>query len=115
MQKYRKSPARPVIGLPMATSFLDTVAMDLKDYQGHHIIHLIDMCSRLSAATCIPNKKPETIIKAIFQIWVQIYDSTEKFLVDHGEFANSQFIDLAAKFGITIKTTAAFPPGATAP
>ena len=40
-----------------------------------------------------------------------MYGSTEKFLVDNGgEFANPAFIDMAEKFGITVKTTAAYSP-----
>lgn len=110
-KKYKKTPARPVVGLPMASMFLETVAMDLKEYHGNLIIHLIDLCTRLSAAIRIKNKKPETIIQAIFQIWIQVYGSTEKFLVDNGgEFANPQFIDMTEKFGITVKTTAAYSP-----
>ena len=36
---------------------------------------------------------------------------SRKFLVDNGgEFANSEFIDLAEKFGICVKTTAAYSP-----
>ena len=29
-QKYKKAPPRPVVGLPMATQFLETVALDIK-------------------------------------------------------------------------------------
>ena len=50
-KKYKKTPARPVVGLPMASSFLETVALDLKDYKGNLIIHLIDLCTRLSCCT----------------------------------------------------------------
>ena len=59
---YKKPPARPVDGLPMATSFQQVVAMDLKEYKGKQILHLVDLCTRLSAATFIPNKKKETIV-----------------------------------------------------
>ena len=79
--------------------------MDLKFYDKKIILHLIDMCTRLSAATTIRDKHPSTIIEAILKIWVCVYGSCEKFLVDNGgEFANEQLISLAEQFGITIKT-----------
>ena len=99
------------MGLPMATEFLESVAMDLKVYNGTNILHMIDLCTRLSAAAVMPNKKPDTVIKHILQSWIAVYGSTNKFLVDNGgEFANQDFINLAEKFGITVQTTAAYSP-----
>jgi len=110
-QVYRKAPPRPVVGLPMANQFQETVAMDLKFYENKIILHLIDMCTRLSSATSIKNKNPNTVIEAIFKTWISVYGTPKKFLVDNGgEFANSDFINLAEQFGITIKTTAAESP-----
>ena len=31
------------------------------------------MCTRLSAATFVPNKNKDTIPKAIFRIWIAVY------------------------------------------
>ena len=110
-QIYRKAPPRPIVGLPMATKFLETVAMDLKFYDKKIILHLIDLCTRLSAATVIKDKNPATIIEAILKVWVSVYGSNEKILVDNGgEFANEELINLAEQFGITIKTTAGESP-----
>ena len=110
-QKFQKTPPRPIVGLPMATQFLETVAMDIKFYDGKPILHLIDMCTRLSAAAVMQNKQPETVIRTILRIWISVYGATEKFLVDNGgEFANDSFINLAEKFGITVKTTAGYSP-----
>ena len=108
---YRKNPPRPVVGLAMATNFQETVAMDLKFCHGKILLHLIDQCTRLSASCTIPDKNPDTVIKAIFKIWISVYGSAEKFLTDNGgEFANSDFIELCESFGITVKTTAAESP-----
>ena len=110
-QKYGKAPARPIVGLPMATQFLETVAMDIKFYKGKPILHLIDLCTKLSAAYIMSNKQPETVLKTILQIWISVYGATDKFLVDNGgEFANDDFINLAEKFGIVVKTTAGYSP-----
>ena len=55
-QKYKKAPPRPVVGLPMATQFLETVALDIKFYGSKPILYLIDLCTRLFAAAVMPNK-----------------------------------------------------------
>ena len=95
----------------MATNFQETVAMDLKFCHGKILLHLIDQCTQLSASCTIPNKNPDTVIKAIFKIWISVYGSAEKFLTDNGgDFANSDFIKLCKSFGITVKTTAAESP-----
>ena len=104
-QRFQRASPRPIVGLPMATKFLETVALDIKFYDTKPILHLIDLCTRLSAAAVMPNKQPETVVRTIMQIWVSVYGTTEKFLVDNGgEFANESFANMAAKLGITIKT-----------
>ena len=108
---FKKPPARPTVGLPMATEFQETVAMDLKQYKGKQILHLVDLCTRLSAATFIANKKSTTIVKALFQIWICVFGSPRKFMSDNGgEFANAEFISLCENFNITVRTTAAESP-----
>ena len=62
---YQKSLRRPVVGLPMASKFQECVAMDLKFYAGHILLHLVDHATRLSASCVLPNKKPGTIISAV--------------------------------------------------
>ena len=110
-KKYKKVPPRPVVGLPMATEFQETVAMDLKFYDSKILIHLVDYCTRLSASSFIPNKNSDTILTFIFKIWVSIYGAPEKFLTDNGgEFVNTKFIEMAESLGITAKTTAAETP-----
>ena len=106
---YCKNPARSVVGLSMATNFQE--AMDLKLCHGKILLHMIDQCTRLSASCTIPNKNPDTVIKAIFKIWISVYGSAAKFLTGNGgEFANSDFIELCESFGTTVKTTAEESP-----
>ena len=95
----------------MASHFQETFAMDLKIYQGQNILHLIDPCTHLSAAAFIPNKNRETIIKHIFCIWMAVNGSPQKFLTDNGgEFANSEFLEMADHLGIIVHPTAAESP-----
>ena len=87
---YKKPPPRPIVSLPMSNQFQQTVAMDLKQFEGRFMLHMIDMCTRLSAGIFIPNKNKEIIIRAIFRIWIAVYGSPEKIVVDNsGEFAKT--------------------------
>ena len=47
---YRKSPPWAVVGLPMAPSFKECVALDLKFYNDEILFHLMDHATRLSAS-----------------------------------------------------------------
>lgn len=108
---FKKPPPRPIVGLPMASEFQEVVAMDLKMYKGRQILHLVDLCTRLSAATFIADKKRDTIIAALFRIWISVYGTPQKFMSDNGgEFANSDFLALCEQFGIVVKTTPAESP-----
>ena len=110
-KKYKKPPPRPCVSLPMASQFQESIAMDLKQYDSRQIIHIIDLCTHLSAATFISNKNRDTIIKAFFQIWIAVYGSPQKVLVDNGgEFANDDFLKMTEALGINVQTTAAESP-----
>ena len=108
---YRKAPPRPIVSLPMCSSFQEIVAMDLKQYQGKLILHMIDLCTRLSAAAFIPNKSRGVIVQTIFRIWISVYGSPAKFMNDNGgEFANAEFLEMCEQLNITPLTTAAESP-----
>ena len=103
-KKYKKVPPSPVVGLPMATEFQETVAMDLKFYDSKIILHLVDHCTQLSASSFIPNKNPDTILTFIFKIWVSVYGAPETFLTDNGgEFAKAKLIEMAESLGISCR------------
>ena len=109
--EYMKPPPRPVVGLPVATSFNQCVAMDLKKFGNVHLLHLIDHATRLSACAVIKSKSPEVVIRQIFKIWISIYGCPDSFLSDNGgEFSNSKFREMCEKFNINVKTTAAESP-----
>ena len=109
--EYAKELPRPTVGLPSANFFQDTVALDLKFYNGKILIHLIDHATRYSACGRIPSKQPEIVVKAMFAHWIVIFGPPQKFLSDNGgEFINQAFLDLCEAYNITIKTTGAEAP-----
>lgn len=110
-QDFAKPSPRPTVGLPHASSFNETVAMDLKFFEGKIILHLIDHLTRFSSACIVKSKEPNEIISGICKIWITIFGPPQKFLTDNGgEFANEKFLDLAEKMNIRVMTTAAESP-----
>ena len=106
--RNKKAPLRPTVGFPLASDFNETVALDLKScYPSGYILHIIDHLTRYSSACFIKNKKKEAIVKGVLDYWIRIFGSPKNFLTDNGgEFVNKDFVDLAEKFNINLKTTA---------
>ena len=113
--KWKKTPSRPVVSLPMATEFNETVAMDLKiwDKKKHiYILHMIDVYTRFSKATIIRSKESKEVIDKFMQCWVGSgLGVPEKILVDNGgEFSSGQFKDMCENLNIMEMHTAADSP-----
>ena len=110
--KNKKPPLRPAVSFPLASSFNEVVALDLKSRGSEgYILHMIDHLTRYSSACVISNKRKETIVKGVLEYWIRIFGPPKYFLSDNGgEFVNDEMIDLAEKFNISLKTTAAESP-----
>lgn len=114
-KKYKKTPARPVVSIPLARDFNDVVAMDLKEWDKKKnicFLHLIDMATRYSVSVVIHKKERQVIIDKILEKWIGTGLGTpEKFLTDNGgEFCNSEFRDMCENLNITVMNTAAESP-----
>ena len=110
-KEFSKPSPIPAVGLPHATKFNETVALDLKNFQGKIILHLIDHLTRFSSAVICKSKEPKVIVDGIFKAWISIFGRPGKFLSDNGgEFANPHFLDICETMNIRILTTAAYSP-----
>ena len=94
--KWKKTPSRPIVSLPMATEFNETVAMDLKIWNKEkhiYILHLIDLFTRFSISTIITSKDCQVVIDKVMQCWIGTGLGTpEKILVDNGgEFYGASY------------------------
>ena len=49
-QKYGKKPPKPIVTLPRASNFNESVAMDLKNFGSKMVLYIIDHFTRYSAA-----------------------------------------------------------------
>ena len=110
-EKYGSTPPKPIVTMPIATSFNESVAMDLKEINSKYILHLIDHLTRFSAACVVSSKKKEVIIAAVLKIWIGIFGCPAKILSDNGgEFSNDDFREMGEKLNTRITTTAAESP-----
>ena len=75
------------------------------------VLHLVGHVTHYGASRVIYTKRKEEIIKKIFQIWISIFGSAKKFLIDNGgELDNYEFRSLSENVNIRICTTAAESP-----
>ena len=92
----------------MATEFNEIVAMDLNQFKGKLILHVIGNATRFSAATFVASKHREEIISALFEIWISVFEPLSKFFCDNGgEFSNDDFNEMCEPLSIIVKKTAA--------
>ena len=113
-KKYRRTPLKPIVSLPMAREFNETVAMDLKEWKKGEIyfLHLIDMATRFTRSAVIYSKEKRVIINKIIEMWIGTgIGSPAKILCDNGgEFANAEFMDMCENLNIRMICTAAESP-----
>ena len=60
--RYKRPSSRPVVGFSLSHDFKETVAMDLKQFRGVYILHMVDHATRYSAAAIISSKQKEVVI-----------------------------------------------------
>ena len=72
-KRFKKTPPRPRVALVKAYTTNKMVSLDLKEVRKHgkEILYMIDEFSMYIQAEVIPNKKPETIMKAFNKRWVR--------------------------------------------
>ncbi|KAG1704025.1 Retrovirus-related Pol polyprotein [Nymphon striatum] len=112
-KRYKKTPARPVVSLPLATEYNEVVAIDLKIWKPNiYFLHMVDIATRFSLATVIRKKTPEVIADKIMALWIGSgMGPPKRFLADNGgEFANEIFRDMCANLNIEVINTAAYSP-----
>ncbi|XP_072169476.1 uncharacterized protein [Diadema setosum] len=96
-KRYKKTPPRPAVSLPLARQFNDVVAMDLKQF---------------SKSKVIRRKTPKVIVESIPTEWIAVrFGPPKKFLVDNGgELSNAEYRELTEQLNIEVCTTAAYSP-----
>ena len=109
--KFKRTPSRPVVSMPMARNFNDVVSMDLKSWQDKYFLVMVDMATRYCNACVIKSKNASVIVEAVMRYWIALFGAPKKFLTDNGgEFSNNEFRSMGENFNIEIMCTAAESP-----
>ena len=90
--KYKKAPLKPVVGFSLSKRFNDVIEMNLKEINGHKILHIIDHPTCYSVVTIVKSKQKEEIVKAIFQHWVALFGPPDEILSDNGGEFNNELL-----------------------
>ena len=110
-KKYAKTPPKPVVSMPMAKEFNEKVAIDLKQWNGLWILHIIDMWSRYTVSVFISRKRPSDVIHSLMTNWIGVFGIMGAILTDNGgEFNSEEMREVASILNVKVCTTAAESP-----
>ena len=114
--RSRKRVPRPKFSMPRVSQPNEIVTMDLKEYdlnspKRKYICYFIDMFSRFTMAEFIPDKKADTIVNLLMNLWVRSNGMMEGLHSDiGGEMSNEILEDVAANLGVKVTTTSSYSP-----
>ena len=111
-QKYKWTPPKPSVCLPLASDFNDTVTVDLHELEhGTWYLHIIDIFTRFSAGCIMKTKRASEFVTKFLKCWISVHGCPTKLFSDNGgEFDNEEVRVMAEKFNIEVKTTPAYSP-----
>lgn len=93
--------------MPMSKEFNEKLAMDLKLYKGHWILHMIDMWSRYTVSVFISRKKPSNVIEAMIKNCVKVFGVMGAIMTDNGgESTSHKMRVIASILNVRMYTTA---------
>lgn len=111
-QRYSKTKSKPAVGLPLASEYNETVAVDLHELEpGVWYLHVIDQFTRFSAGSIVKTKKASEIVNSLIHTWISVHGPPRILFSDNGgEFNNEEFRDMAENFNIETRKTAGYSP-----
>ena len=110
-RRYKRNPAKPVVSFSWSKTFNEVVALDVGEIEENKFLVMVDMATRYCQAHWIRDKKPETIIRTLYDGWFAIFGAPSKILSDNGgEFQNEKMRMMAEKWNIKLLATAAESP-----
>jgi len=108
---YAKTPAKPAVAFPMGQKFNEAVAMDLKQWKGRWILHMIDMWSRLTVSVFIERKRPRDVVDVMMKHWIGVFGVMGCVLTDNGgEFSSNEMREVMSILNVKVCTTAGESP-----
>ncbi|KAL5011741.1 hypothetical protein ScPMuIL_010292 [Solemya velum] len=111
--KLKKPTPRPVVGLPLATEYNETIAVDLHELENGRVwyLHIIDEFTRFSAGCIVRTKCSSEFVKKFMEIWICVHGAPKRLYSDNGgEFNSNEVRDMCENFNIENKTTPGYSP-----
>ena len=100
-----------MVRLSLSKHFNDVISMDLKEINGHKILHMVDHGTRFSSAAIVKSKHKVEIVKAIFQHWIVLFDPQNQIFSDNGgEFNNELLREMSDQLNIFVRSKAGESP-----
>ena len=99
---FKKTPPKPAVGLPLATDFNQTVAVDLHEL-GTNVwyLHITDEFTRFSAGAIVKRKLPSVFVQEFISNCISKFGCLKSLLNDNGgEFNNSETRDMCENMSI---------------
>jgi hypothetical protein len=72
----------PVTAQPYARGVNDVVGMDLMFHKGQVILKIVDLFSRFAVACVLPNKRPASLVAAVWERWFAVFGPPRLLLAD---------------------------------
>ena len=93
---YKKTPPKPAVGLPLATGFNQTMAVDLHELETNvWYQHIIDEFTRFIAGAIFKRKLPTVFVQEFILNWISIFGCPKSLCSDNGgEFNNRETRDV---------------------
>ena len=82
--------------------------MDLKQWKGRWILHIIDMWSRYTISAIINRKRPSDVVNVLMQRWIGVFGIMGSIMTDNGcEFSSDEMREIMSILNVKVITTAA--------
>ena len=109
--RYKRTPERPVAGMPLAVKFNEVLSMDVGELNGRKFIVLLDWNTGYTQGAWLKRKTPNEVIEIIMERWVCYFGAPKKILTDGGrEFQNEEVEEFTERWGIELMSTSAESP-----
>jgi len=108
-QKTAPRPPRPLVAIPQALKYNDTVVVDLAQVAPVGVfLHMVDLGTRCSKAVALANKEATTVARALLGGWLVHHGAPRAIIADPGaEFNNAVWRIMAERHNIAVTSTAA--------
>ena len=96
-KRYAKNTLTSSGWFAYASQFNGKVSMDLKQWNGHWILHIIDIWSRYTVSVFINRKKPSDVIDALMMRCKAVFGTMGSIMTDNGgEFSSDEMREVAS-------------------